>query len=213
MVGGGGEDPNLKFKFCLCFYTTLPIDNYMAISAACCLPHTCISMGVKGVRGVPGKLLPPIVEGVLGMDPERLRGGLKSDIGVGGADPIGELAPPGERTAGLLLLPRWGDPFPLSSLPPLAAWDPCADEGAAAGAPGAGEASAVLPSEFDRAGEEGGGCVGSSVLLPAIAAESPAAPPSDGGEVGLDDICFVSCHCYSYPMRSFRLAGRLIFNF
>lgn len=64
---------------------------------------------------MPGKLLPPIEEGVLGMDPERLRGGLKSDMGVGGAEPLGELAPP---PPGLLLAPRWGEPSPASPTAP-----------------------------------------------------------------------------------------------
>lgn len=53
---------------------------------------TCISIGVKGVRGVPGKLL-PIDDGVLGIDPAKLRGGLKSDEGVGGVDLTGDPAP------------------------------------------------------------------------------------------------------------------------
>lgn len=153
---------------------------------------------MKGVRGVPGKLLPPIEEGVLGMDPERLRSGLKSDMGVGGADPLGELAPPppppspaGERgaSAGLLML-RWGEPFPPSPVAPLEALESRTEEGVAAGAPGAGAGGDVA------AGDEGRGCVGSSVLLPAAAAaasasaiaESLAAPPSGGGDGGLDGI-------------------------
>ena len=162
---------------------------------------------MKGVRGVPGKLLPPIEEGVLGMDPERLRGGLKSDMGVGGAEPFGELAPPppGERAAGLLL-PLWGEPFPTSPTAPLMALDPCTGEGAAAGVPGAGEpAAALLSAEVDRAGD-GGGCAGSSVLRPAVTAaaevESPAVPPSGGGEGGLDDMGLDSCHCSGSPCAS-----------
>lgn len=46
-------------------------------------------MGVNGVLGVPGKLL-PIDDGVRGIDPEKLCGGLKSDEGVGGADLVGD---------------------------------------------------------------------------------------------------------------------------
>lgn len=43
---------------------------------------------------MPGKLL-PIDDGVRGIDPEKLRGGLKSDEGVGGADLVGDpIAPP-----------------------------------------------------------------------------------------------------------------------
>lgn len=53
-----------------------------------------MSIGVNGVLGVPGKLLPIDEEGVLGMDPEKLRGGLKSDIGVGGADLAGDPGAP-----------------------------------------------------------------------------------------------------------------------
>lgn len=51
-----------------------------------------MSIGVNGVRGVPGKLR-PIDEGVRGIDPDKLCGGLKSDIGVGGADLIGDPTP------------------------------------------------------------------------------------------------------------------------
>ena len=51
-----------------------------------------MSMGVKGVRGVPGKLL-PIDDGVLGIDPAKLRGGLKLDKGVSGGDLAGDSAP------------------------------------------------------------------------------------------------------------------------
>lgn len=141
-----------KFKFCL----LLGRHSSMYF---CVHHHTCMSIGVKGVRGVPGKLLPPIEEGVLGMDPDRLRGGLKFDMGVGGAKPFDELTspPPGGRTAGLLL-PRWGEPFPKSPTAPLAALDPCTEEVEAAGAPGAGEPAAASSSaEVDRAGDEEGG--------------------------------------------------------
>lgn len=160
---------------------------------------------MKGVRGVPGKLLAPIEEGILGIEPEKLCGGLKSDSGVGGADPMGELiAPPeGERAPGLLLLRCWGEPCPLPS-PPSATMDPCTDEGAAAGAgeAGAGAASVSLLVLFTRAGDEegagggepGGGCVGSVELR---SRESPAAPPSGGEEGGLDDIDW-PCLCVEF---------------
>lgn len=67
----------------------------LIIAAACKNQSTtCMSIGVNGVRGVPGKLL-PMDDGVLGIEPERLRGGLKSDSGVGGADLAGDpMAPP-----------------------------------------------------------------------------------------------------------------------
>lgn len=79
-------------------------------------PLTCISIGVKGVRGVPGKLR-PTDDGVLGIDPEKLRGGLKSDIGVGGVGLNGDSMPPppsdlgGESREYLC----WGEPCTSSS--------------------------------------------------------------------------------------------------
>lgn len=48
-----------------------------------------MSIGVNGVLGVPG-MLRPVNDGVRGIDPEKLRGGLKSDNGVGGADFMAE---------------------------------------------------------------------------------------------------------------------------
>lgn len=116
---------------------------------------------------MPGKLLAPIEEGVLGIEPERLCGGLKSDSGVGGADRIGEpiASPEGDKAPGLLLLLRcWREPCTLPP-PPAEAMDPFADEGEAAGPgeAGAGAASVLLlvGDEKDAGGgEPGGGCVG-----------------------------------------------------
>lgn len=129
-----------------------------------------MSMGVKGVRGVPGKLLPPIEEGVLGMEPERLRGGLKSDMGVGGADLDGEP----------ILLGASGELSCLPSSRPSS----CIGKGEAAGEVGAradvGAAVPVLLSSpswaFERAGD--------GAALSSSGAASPTAPP--GG--GMDDM-------------------------
>lgn len=119
-------------------------------------------MGVNGVLGVPGKLL-PIDDGVLGIEPEKLRGGLKSVIGVGG----GDLA--GDPTASLSSssqpsVDRGLDGPPLSgelSISPIAEGEVRAPSAIG------GEAATSVSLLLDRAGEGdgrpaagelGGGC-------------------------------------------------------
>lgn len=149
--------------------------------------HTCISIGVNGVRGVPGKLLAPIEDGVLGMEPDRLRGGLKSDNGVGGADLAGEpILPRGGGESSGLLPPREGVSTPLLGC------GIAEGEGAAAVGVGVPSAAAsrwvpllLVARAGDEAGGEPGGCgVGSAVPSGA----SSAAPPPDEGRGGLEDI-------------------------
>lgn len=151
-----------------------------------------MSIGVKGVRGVPGKLLPPIEEGVLGMEPERLRGGLKSDMGVEGADLDGEP----------ILLGAAGELSYLPSSPPSSCMGEGGEEGEVGAGADVGAAVPVLSSPsraFERAGDV--------AVLSSSGAASPTAPP------GIDDMFGSSARKadaqYTLPLSWFSALVRL----